>query len=84
MLQLKMRMFLMPNPIAKFAPFLIGEYPKDFMDLVNKVTHLEQLSKDQLTVQLWRAYEYGVRKHDGQKLEFSSWSSIAGDRKSVV
>ena len=57
----------MPNPIAKFAPFLIGEYPKDFMDLVNKVTHLEQLSKDQLTVQLWRAYEYGVRKHDGQK-----------------
>ena len=42
-------MFLMPNPIAKFAPFLIGEYPKDFMDLVNKVTHLEQLSKDQLT-----------------------------------
>ena len=57
----------MPNPIAKFVPFLIGEYPKDFMDLVNKVTHLEQLSKDQLTVQLWRAYEYGVRKHDGQK-----------------
>jgi len=57
----------MPNPIAKFVPFLIGEYPKDFMDLVNKVTHLEQLSKDQLTVELWKAYEYGVRKHDGQK-----------------
>ena len=57
----------MPNPIAKFAPFLIGEYPKDFMDLVNKVTHLEQLSKDELTSQLWKAYEYGVRKHDGQK-----------------
>ena len=57
----------MVNPIKKFAPFLVGEYPKDFLDLVEKVTHLEQLSKDEIKIQLWKAYEFGVRKHDGQK-----------------
>ena len=56
----------MVNPIKKFAPFLVGEYPKDFLDLVEKVTHLEQLSKDEIKIELWKAYEFGVRKHDIQ------------------
>jgi len=55
------------NPIAKFAPFLVGEYPKDFLSLLEKVTHLEPFSKDEIKIQLWKAYEFGVRKHDGQK-----------------
>ena len=57
----------MVNPIKKFAPFLVGEYPKDFLDLVEKVTHLEQLSKDEIKIEFWKAYEFCVRKHDGQK-----------------
>ena len=57
----------MANPISKFAPFLVGEYPKKFMELVDTVTHQEQLSQEELKITLWKAYEFGVRKHEGQK-----------------
>ena len=57
----------MINPISKFAPFLVGEYPKSFMELVNNITHHEQMTDEDLKINLWKAYEFGVRKHDGQK-----------------
>tara|TARA_B100001123_G_scaffold117352_1_gene136585 strand:+ start:601 stop:2787 length:2187 start_codon:yes stop_codon:yes gene_type:complete len=57
----------MANPISKFAPFLVGEYPKKFMELVDTVTHQEQISQEELKITLWKAYEFGVRKHEGQK-----------------
>ena len=57
----------MINPISKFAPFLVGEYPKSFMELVNNITHHEQMTEEDLKINLWKAYEFGVRKHDGQK-----------------
>ena len=57
----------MANPISKFAPFLVGEYPKKFMELVDIVTHQEQISQEELKITLWKAYEFGVRKHEGQK-----------------
>ena len=57
----------MANPISKFAPFLVGEYPKKFLELVDTVTHQEQISQEELKITLWKAYEFGVRKHEGQK-----------------
>ena len=57
----------MENPITKFAPFLVGEFPKPFQELLDKVTSNEPLTKDDLKKELWRAYEFGLRHHEGQK-----------------
>jgi len=47
----------MENPITKFAPFLVGEFPKPFQELLDKVTSNEPLTKDDLKKELWGAYE---------------------------
>ena len=57
----------MENPITKFAPFLVGEFPKPFQELLDKVTSSEPLTKDDLKKELWGAYEFGLRHHEGQK-----------------
>ena len=57
----------MENPITKFAPFLVGEFPKPFQELLDKVTSNEPLTKDDLKKELWGAYEFGLRHHEGQK-----------------
>ena len=57
----------MDNPLSKFVPFLVGEFPKQFLELLNGVTHHEQLSEDDLKTELWNAYEFGSRHHEGQK-----------------
>ena len=57
----------MDNPLSKFVPFLVGEFPKQFLELLNGVTHHEQLSEDELKTELWNAYEFGSRHHEGQK-----------------
>ena len=57
----------MKNPITKFAPFLVGEFPKPFQELLDKVTSNEPLTKDDLKKELWGAYEFGLRHHEGQK-----------------
>ena len=57
----------MENPITKFAPFLVGEFPKPFQELLDKVTSNEPLTEDDLKKELWRAYEFGLRHHEGQK-----------------
>ena len=57
----------MENPITKFAPFLVGEFPKPFQELLDKVTSNEPLTEDDLKKELWRAYEFGFRHHEGQK-----------------
>ena len=57
----------MQNPLSKFAPFLVGEFPKPFQELINKVTLPEQLTTDDLKKELWQAYEFGARHHEGQK-----------------
>ena len=38
----------MENPITKFAPFLVGEFPKPFQELLDKVTSNEPLTEDDL------------------------------------
>ena len=57
----------MDNPLSKFVPFLVGEFPKQFLELLNGVTHHEQLSEDDLKTELWNAYEFGSRHHEGLK-----------------
>jgi len=57
----------MENPITRFAPFLVGEFPKPFQELLDKVTSNEPLTDDDLKKELWRAYEFGFRHHEGQK-----------------
>ena len=57
----------MENPITKFAPFLVGEFPKPFQELLDKVTSNEPLTEDDLKKELWRAYEFGSHHHEGQK-----------------
>ena len=57
----------MNNPLSRFAPFLVGEFPKPFLELLNDVTHHEQLPKNELKTILWKAYEFGSRHHEGQK-----------------
>ena len=57
----------MVNPLTKFAPFLVGEYPKPFLELLKGITHHEQMSEDDLKTTMWEAYEFGSRHHEGQK-----------------
>ncbi len=57
----------MENPLSKFAPFLVGEFPKPFQELFKKVTPSELLTEDDLKKELWQAYEFGARHHEGQK-----------------
>ena len=57
----------MENPLSKFAPFLVGEFPKPFQELVKRITPSEQLSEEELKKELWQAYEFGARHHEGQK-----------------
>ena len=57
----------MVNPLTKFVPFLVGEYPKPFLELFNCITHNEQLNGAELKASMWKAYEFGSRHHEGQK-----------------
>jgi len=38
----------MINPLSRFAPFLVGDFPKPFLELLSGVTHHEKLSEDEL------------------------------------
>ena len=38
----------MENPLSKFIPLLVGEFPKPFQDLIKKVTLNEQINRENL------------------------------------
>ena len=57
----------MENPLTKFVPQLFGEYPKPFLKLINNVSFSPDQDNQQVTEALWKAYEFGLRHHDGQK-----------------
>ena len=38
----------MENPLSKFVPFLVGEFPRPFQDLVKKVSQNEQIINENL------------------------------------
>ena len=56
----------MENPITKFAPFLVGEFPKPFQELLDKVTSNEPLTEDDLKKEFdEKGLELIARKADG-------------------
>ena len=57
----------MENPLTKFVPQLFGEYPKPFLKLINKISFSPDQDSKEVTEALWKAYEFGLRHHDGQK-----------------
>jgi len=58
---------LISNPLSKLAPHLFGEYPKDFIELIKLVQLLPNQNSDEVKSQIWLAYEFGKRYHEGQK-----------------
>ena len=42
----------MINPLSRFAPFLVGEFPKPFLELLRGITLHEQLPEDELKTRL--------------------------------
>ena len=57
----------MENPLTKFVPQLFGEYPKPFLKLINNISFSPDQDSKEVTEALWKAYEFGLRYHDGQK-----------------
>lgn len=57
----------MQNPLARFVPQLAGEYPKSFLKLFDQVSIPSGMDSEEIKQNLWKAYEYGDRHHEGQK-----------------
>jgi len=57
----------MQNPLSKFVPHLVGEYPKNFLNLFESVSILNGFDKDEIKDLLWQAYEFSSTHHEGQK-----------------
>ena len=57
----------MQNPLARFVPHLIGEYPKKFLNLYDNISLSNGSSQDEIRDLLWQAYEFAITPHEGQK-----------------
>jgi len=57
----------MQNPLARFVPHLVGEYPKKFLNLYDNISLSNGSSQDEIRDLLWQAYEFAITHHEGQK-----------------
>jgi len=57
----------MNNPLTSLAPQLFGEYPRPFEKLYNSISFFKDIDKDEVKLKLWKAYEFGLNQHKGQK-----------------
>ncbi len=57
----------MQNPLARFVPHLVGEYPKNFLNLFENISLSNGSSQDEIRDLLWQAYEFAITHHEGQK-----------------
>ena len=57
----------MENPITILAPQLFGKYPRSFERLFNSVSIPDIKETDNIKLKLWKAYEFGLNYHKGQK-----------------
>lgn len=57
----------MQNPLTRLVPQLIGEYPKPFMALLNRIAIPESQNPETIKQILWQAYQFGETCHEGQK-----------------
>ena len=57
----------MQNPLSRFIPQLVGEYPKQFLELFERVNIAAEDETDEIKRLLWEAYDFGTSHHEGQK-----------------
>jgi len=57
----------MPNPLTRFIPHLVGEFPKQFMELFENVNIPDDNETEEIKRLLWEAYDFGLNSHEGQK-----------------
>lgn len=57
----------MENPLTRFVPHLVGEYPRKFINLFDQVSIIKGFEKDEIQKLLWQAYEFSSTHHEGQK-----------------
>ena len=57
----------MKNPLSKFAPQLFGDYPAQFNNLIKRISIGPEQNQNQIKEEIWKAYEFGNRYHEGQK-----------------
>lgn len=57
----------MQNPLSRFVPQLVGEYPKQFMELYEQVNNVSDDDSDNVKRLLWEAFDFGITHHEGQK-----------------
>tara|TARA_B100001123_G_scaffold450867_1_gene624570 strand:- start:2100 stop:4289 length:2190 start_codon:yes stop_codon:yes gene_type:complete len=57
----------MNNPLTVLAPQLFGEYPRPFEKLYGAVSISKEMDNDEVKLKLWKAYEFGLNYHKGQK-----------------
>ncbi|MDP6685092.1 MAG: bifunctional (p)ppGpp synthetase/guanosine-3',5'-bis(diphosphate) 3'-pyrophosphohydrolase [Candidatus Marinimicrobia bacterium] len=57
----------MANALSRLIPQIVGDYPKSFTTLFNKIPISASFSEDEIKQILWRAYEFGKSCHSGQK-----------------
>lgn len=57
----------MDNPLTALAPQLFGEYPRPFQKLFDAISIPKDKSNDDIKLKLWKAYEFGLNHHKGQK-----------------
>lgn len=57
----------MQNPLSRFIPHLVGEYPKQFLELYEQINIAADDEKEEIKRLLWEAYDFGITHHEGQK-----------------
>ena len=55
----------MQNPLSKFVPQLVGEYPRKFQSLFESVSIIKGFEKEEIRDLLWKAYEFSSTHHEG-------------------
>ena len=53
----------MQNPLSKFVPHLVGEYPRKFQSLFESVSIIKGFEKEEIRDLLWKAYEFSSTHH---------------------
>ena len=57
----------MPSPLSKLIPYMAGEFPKPFLSLYEKMVIPKDTKGETIKESLWKAYEFGTVRHQGQK-----------------
>jgi len=59
----------MPSTLSRFIPHLVGEFPKQFMELYENLNIPSGDEKEEVKHLLWEAFDFGLNSHEGQKTQ---------------